>query len=142
MCAESILQVALLLQPALEQRLDSLLRFRPGQRGRKRVTAVEEPVDRRQRDVVDQLLRSCNRTPIEGSEAARELVDEGVQLTIGKCPVDISVPFSGIGIEVVRAENDFECAPAPDQQRQAFRAAAAGDDAGPDLWLTEDRLLA
>jgi hypothetical protein len=43
--AEPILEVAFLLQPALEQRLDALLRFGPGQRGRKRVTTVEEPVD-------------------------------------------------------------------------------------------------
>ena len=56
MRAEPILQVALLLQSALEQRLDSLLRFQPCQRGRKGVAAVEEPVDGWQRDVVDQIF--------------------------------------------------------------------------------------
>ena len=45
MRAEPIFQVTLLLQATPEQRLDSLLRFRPGQRGRKGVAAVEKPVD-------------------------------------------------------------------------------------------------
>src|SRR4029450_2644741 len=142
MRAEPILQVALLLQSALEQRLDSLLGFRPCQRGRKGVAAVEEPVVGWQRDVVDQILCRRDRAPIEGGDAASDLVDESVQLAVRKCPVGGAVPFSSIAVEVVRTENDFERATAPDQQWEAFGAAAAGDHSGPDFWLTEDRLLA
>jgi len=84
MRSEPVFQVALLLQPALEERLDPVLRFRPRQRGRKRVAAVEEPVDGRQRHVVDQLLRGSDGAPIERGDASSEPVDESVQLVVRK----------------------------------------------------------
>src|SRR5262245_44552143 len=72
--AEPILQVALLLQSTFEQRLDSLLSFRPGQGGRKSVAALEEPIDRWERDMVDQLLRGRDRAAVERGDAAAEFV--------------------------------------------------------------------
>jgi hypothetical protein len=42
--AVPILHIARLVQSSLEQRLESLLRFRPRQRRRERREAVEEPV--------------------------------------------------------------------------------------------------
>ena len=35
-------------------------------------------------------------------------VDEAVQFGVRKCPVDLSVSFRGVAVEIVRAENDFE----------------------------------
>ena len=67
------------LESALQQSLDSLLRFRPRQRGLKGGDGVEEPVGGRQRDLVDEILRSGDGTPVEGGDPARECVDEAVQ---------------------------------------------------------------
>src|SRR5262244_3665074 len=71
-----------------------------------------------------------------------KLVDESVQFGVRKRPIDVAVPFSGISIEVVRAENDFERSAAPDQQWQAFGAAATWNYTDPDFGLTQDRFLA
>src|SRR5712692_423092 len=124
-CGPSFLEVEVALQSALQQRLDSLLRFGPRQRGLKGGDGVEEPVGGRQRDLIDEILRGGDRTPIEGGDPARQRVDEAVQLRVWKCPVDVSVSFRGVAVEVVRAENDFERAAATDQMWEAFRTAAA-----------------
>jgi hypothetical protein len=76
--------------------------------------------------LVDEILRRRVRTPIEGGDPARERVDEAVQLRVRKCPVDVSVSFRSIPVEVVRAENDFERAAAADQQWEAFRTTPPG----------------
>ena len=70
--------------------MDSLLRFRPRQRGLKGVEGVKEPVGVWQRDLVHEILRRRDRTPIERRDPAREHVDEAVQLRVRKCPVDVS----------------------------------------------------
>jgi len=41
-------------------------------------------------------------------------------------PVDVSVSFRGVAVEIVRAENDFERPTAADQMWKTFRTAAAG----------------
>src|SRR4029077_18323635 len=121
-----ILEAGVPLQSMLEQCLDSLPRFGPGQRGLKGVERVEEPVGGRERDLVDEILRCREGTPVEGGDPARERVDEAVQLGVWECPVDVSVSFRGVAIEIVRAENDFERAAAADQMWEAFGTAAAG----------------
>src|SRR5712691_9614078 len=88
------------------------------------------------------MLRRRDRTPIEGGDPAREHIDEAVQLRVRKCPVDVSVSFRGVAVEVVRAENDFERAAAADQQWEAFRTAAAGIHSHPDFGLAQERVLA
>jgi len=59
--AKAILHFAWLAESAVEKRLESLLRFRPRQRGRKGVEGVEEAVDRWQRDLVNEILRCRDR---------------------------------------------------------------------------------
>jgi hypothetical protein len=54
-----------------------------------------------QRDLVDKILGGINGTPIEGGYAPGERVDECVQLGVWKCPVDVSVSFRRVAIEVV-----------------------------------------
>ena len=106
-----ILEVDFPLESAFQQSLDSLLRFRPRQRGLKGVEGVEgveEPVGAWQRDLVNEIRRRRDRTLIEGGDPARERVDEVVQFGVGKCPVDVSVSLRGVAVEVVRAEDDFE----------------------------------
>jgi len=135
-------EVAVSLESALQHILDSLLRFRPSQRGLKRSDSGEEPVGGRQRDMVDEILRGGEGTPVEGGDPARERVDEAVQFGVWKCPVDVSVSFRGIAVEIVRAENDFERPTAPDQMWKTFRTAAAGMHSHPDFGLAESRVLA
>ena len=91
----------------MQQILDSLLRFRPSQRGLKRSDGGEQPVGRRQRDMVDEILRGGDGTPVEGGNPARERVNEAVQLGAWKCPVDVSVSFRGVAVKVIRPQNDL-----------------------------------
>ena len=119
----------------MQQIVDSLLRFRPSQRGLKRSDGGEQPVGGRQRDMVDEILRGGDGTPVEGGDPARESVDEAVQFGVWKCPVDVSVSFRGVPVEVVRAENDFERPAATDQVWEAFRTAATGMQSDPDFGL-------
>src|SRR5205823_6147679 len=119
-----------------------LLRFRPRQCSRKGVEGVEEPVCGWQRDLVEEILRRHNSTPVEGGDPARERVDEAVQLRVRKSPVDVSISFRGVAVEVVRAENDLERAATADQMWEAFRAAAAGMQSHPDFRLAQSRVLA
>src|SRR5467141_2599888 len=135
-------EVAVSLESALQQILDSLLSFRPSHRGLKRSHGGEEPVGRRQRDMVDKILRGGDGTPVEGGDPARERVDEAVQFGVWKCPVDVSVSFRGVAVEVVRAEDDFKRPTAADQTWEAFRTAAAGMQSHPDFGLAESRVLA
>jgi hypothetical protein len=71
-------------------------------------------------------LRGGDGSPVEGGDPARERVDEAVQFGVWKCPVDVSVSFRGVAVEIVRAENDFERPTAPDQMWKTFRTAASG----------------
>src|SRR5712672_1050315 len=137
----SFLEVEVALQSALQQRLDSLLRFRPRQCGLKGGDGIEEPVGGRQRALVDEILGGGDGAPIEGGNSARERIDEAVQLGVWERPVDISVPFRGVAVEVVRAENDLERAAAADQMWEAFGAAAAGMHSYPDFGLPESRIF-
>jgi hypothetical protein len=91
------------LESALQQALDSLLRFRPRQRGLKRSDSGEESVGGRQRDLVDEILRGGDGTPVEGGDPARERVDKGVQFRVRKCPIDVAVSFRGIAVFERRA---------------------------------------
>src|SRR5436309_247892 len=91
--------------------------------------------------MVDEILRGGDGTPVKGGDPARERVDEAVQLRVRKCPVDVSVSFRGIAVEV-RAENDFERAAAADHMWEAFRTTAAGMHSHPDFGLAQQRVLA
>src|SRR5438876_7873126 len=135
-------EVAVSLESALQHILDSLLRFRPSQRGVKRSDGGEEPVGGRQRDMVDEILRGGDGTPVEGGDPPGERVAEAVQFGVWKCPVDVSVSFRGLAVEIVRAENDFERAAAAYQMWKAFRTTAAGMQSHPDLGLAQSCVLA
>src|SRR5258705_11318931 len=99
------------------------MRFRPSQRGLKRSDGGEEPVGGRQRDMVDEILRGGDGSPVEGGDPARERVDEAVQFGVWKRPGDGSVSFRGVAVEVVRSAGDFERPTAPARMREAFRTA-------------------
>src|SRR5258705_2308184 len=92
--------------------------------------------------MVDEILRGGNGTPVEGGDPAGERVDEVVQFGVWKCPVDVSISFRRLAVEVVRAENDFERSTATDQMWQTFRTAAAGMQSHPDFGLAQSRVLA
>ncbi len=125
-CRPLFLEVAFPLKPALQQSFDSLLRFSPRQRGLEGVESVEEMVGGWQRDLIDEMLRRRDGTPVEGSDPPRERVDEGVQFRVWKCSVDVSVSLRSVAVEVARAENDFERAAAANKRRETFGAAPPG----------------
>src|SRR5213078_4652209 len=81
--------------------------------------------------MVDEILRGGDGSPVEGSDPARERVDEAIQFGVWKSPVDVSVSFRGVAVEIVRAENDFERPTATDQMWKTFRPAAAGMQSHP-----------
>src|SRR5260221_7171799 len=139
---EPVLHVARPVESALEQRLESLLRFRPRQRRGKGVEGVEKAVGRRQRHLVNEILRRSDRTPIEGSDSPCERIHETIQLVVRKCTIDVPVTLSGLAVEVVPAEHDFECATAANQKREAFGTAATGMHPRPDFDLSQCRVLA
>src|SRR6202022_4508803 len=136
------LEVGVALQSTLQHASDAVLGFGPRQRCSKRSEGVQEPIGWGQRDLVDETLRCRDGTPVEGGDPARERVHEAVQLGVWKCPVDVSVSFRGVTIEVVRSENDFQRATAADQMWETFRTAAAGMQSHPDFGLAESRVLA
>jgi hypothetical protein len=109
------LEVDFPLESAIQQNLDSLQRFTPRQRGLKGGESVEEPVGGWQRDLVNEILRRSDGTPVERGDPVRERVDEAVQFRVRKCPVDVSVSFSRVAVEIVRAKNDFDRPAAADQ---------------------------
>src|SRR5215472_7872147 len=86
-------------------------------------------------------LFAAAMAPIEGGNSARERIDEAVQLGVWKRPVDVSVSFRGVAVEVVRAENDFERAATADQMWEALGAAAARNSHA-DFGLAESRVFA
>src|SRR5258706_15861194 len=92
--------------------------------------------------MVDEILRGGDGSPVEGSDPARERVDEAVQFGVWKCPVDVSVSFCGVAVEIVGAENDLERPTAADQMGKTFRTAAAGMQTHADFGLAESRVLA
>src|SRR5260370_2896504 len=122
--AEPGLHFARPVEPALAQRLESLLRFGPRQRGRKGAEGIEKAIGGWQRDLIDEILRRRDRAPVEGSDSLREHIDEGVQLIVRKCPIDVSVSLRRLAVEVVCAANDFQSSAAADELRKAFGTAA------------------
>jgi hypothetical protein len=119
-----------------------LLGLRPRQRGFEGSDGGEEPVGRRQRDLVDQILRGGDGTRVEGGDPAGESIDETIQFGVWNCPIDVSVLLRSVAIEVVPAQNDFERSAAADQMWKTFRAAAAGMQSHCDLGLAQSRVLA
>jgi len=73
-----VLEVAVSLESARQQSLDSPLRFGPCQRGLKGVEGLEEPVCGRQGDVIDESLCRRQSTSVERGNPSRERVDEYV----------------------------------------------------------------
>ena len=80
----SFLEVRVPLEPPLYYGLYSVLGFGPCERCPKRSEGVEEPVGRRQRNLVDEILRGGEGLSVEGGDPARERVDEAVQLRVRK----------------------------------------------------------
>jgi hypothetical protein len=120
----------------------TVLSFGPPERCSERSEGVEEPIERRQRDFVDEMLCRDESATIEGADPACEGIDEAVQLGIRKGSVHITVSFRCIAIEVVGTQNDFERPPAPHQVRKALCASAPGMQPNPEFGVAELRVLA
>src|SRR5258706_3995943 len=135
------LEVDFPLEPALQESLDSLLRFRPRQRHFKGVESVEESVGGWQRNLVDERFGRCDGATVEGGDPPGEEIDKAIQLCIGKGPVDVSVSCRSVAVEVIGAENDLERAATAHQVWEALRTAAAWVQSHPDFGLTQSGVL-
>ena len=79
------------------------------------------------------------RPLVDQTLGGRQLVDEGVELVVGQCPVDPAVALGGVGVEILPACDDLQRAGAADQARQPVDASAARHDAEAYLRLREER---
>src|SRR5260370_1549588 len=86
------LEVSVPLQSALQHCLYSVLGFGPCQRRLKRSEGIEEPVGRRQRNLVDEILRGGDGSSIEGGDPPPEGFDEALQSVARKCPPALTLP--------------------------------------------------
>jgi hypothetical protein len=135
------LEAGVALQPAFQHGSYTVLRFGPPQRFPKRSKGVEESIERRQRDFVDEMLSRNESAPIEGADPTCEGIDEAVQLGVRKGSVHIAVSFRCVAIEVVGTQNDFERPPASHQVRKAPCASAARMQVDSEFRVTELRVL-
>src|SRR6185295_7312662 len=92
-------------------------------------------------DLVDDPLGGADPVGGEGGNAAVEAGHDLVQVGVGQGPVDPAVPFGCLGVEVVRAEDGFHGAAAPEQAGQVLDAAGAGGRADAGLELSQDGVL-
>src|SRR5580704_4453093 len=72
------------LQSAFQHASYTVLSFRPPECCSKRSEGVEEPIERRQRDLVDEMFCRNESAPIEGADPVCEGIDEAVQLGVRK----------------------------------------------------------
>ena len=87
------LEPGIALQSAFQHGSYTVLSFGPPERCSKRSEGVEEPIERRQRDFVDEMLCRDESAPIEGADPACEGIDEAVQLGIRKGFCARATPF-------------------------------------------------
>src|SRR6266478_1751526 len=102
-----LLEGGVALQSALQHGSYTVLGFGPPECCSKRSKGVEEPIERRQRDLVDEIFCRNESAPIEGANPACEGIDEAVQLGVRKRSVHIAISFRCFAIEVVGTQNDF-----------------------------------
>src|SRR5579864_6320286 len=94
-----LLKGGVALQSASQHGVYTVLSFGPPECCSKRSKGVEEPIKRRQRDLVDEIFCRNESAPIEGADAARHGIDEAVQFGVRKCSVHIAVQFRCVAIE-------------------------------------------
>src|SRR6202021_270253 len=134
------LEAGVALQSAFQHLSYTALSFGPPERCPKRSEGVEEPIERRQRDFVNEMLCRDESAPIKGADPACEGIDEAVQLGVRKGSIHIAVSFRCVAIEVVGTQNDFKRPPAPHQLRKALCASAARMRAAPEFRGTKLRV--
>src|SRR5580658_2765779 len=78
------LEAGVALQSASQYGLYTVLSFGPPECCSKRSEGVEEPIERRQRDLVNEMFCRNKSAPIEGADPACEGIDEAVQLGVRK----------------------------------------------------------
>src|SRR6266853_3688012 len=78
------LEAGVALQSAFQHGSYTVLSFGPPERCSKRSEGVEEPIERRQRDLVDEIFCRNESAPIEGADPACEGIDEAVQFGVRK----------------------------------------------------------
>ena len=79
-----------------------------------------------QAGVIDDRLGGMQRLRVELEHAADKIGDERVEFGVRQGLIDPAVALCGVGVEVVRAENDFQRARPANQERQTSKRSAPG----------------
>ncbi len=90
----------------------------------------------------DSGLRVRDRVRGERCDAAGKRVDEWAQLVLLERAVDVAPLLREVCVDVIGAEDDFECARSTYEVRESLGASAAGDDPHANLRLRKHRLTA
>src|SRR5580658_10424350 len=81
------------------------------------------------------------RPPVEREHAGDKIRGECIEFCVRRRSIDPAVALCRVGVEVVRAHNDFQSARPANEERQALKRSASRYQAGPYLRLSENRLL-
>src|SRR4051794_24165378 len=139
---QSILDVAGTVEAACHQRLDPVLARGTAERGQKCIPLRPNFQICRQARDVNETLGLSDRLLVERRNAHCERFDKPVKFEVRQRPIDVAVPFGEVAGDIIGTEQHFERAPSPHQTRQSRHRPAARHQAGADLPLRQDRLLA
>src|SRR5882672_11507834 len=87
---------------------------------------------------VDEPLDVGEREQIEPGHPLGEGIDEVDELLVGDRAIDVAVSLGALAVEVLAADEDFECPGATDETRQPVQRTPTRGGADADLELPED----
>jgi hypothetical protein len=90
--------------------------------------AFEKVLRARQSRSIYQPLGLCDGLRIERCNPPGKIVDKSIQLTVRETPINPAIALGGLGIEIVAADDNFECAGSSHKLRQSFVRTTAGQD--------------
>src|SRR6266446_5015231 len=130
------------MEAALHQRLDSELAGGAAQRGDKSVPFKRDFRIGRQACYVDQALRVSDRLLVERCDPSRQRIDKCIEFRVRQGSIDVTVTLGEVAVNIVCAEQHFECTASADQAGQPSHRSAARHQGGTNLPLRQNGLLA
>src|SRR3954465_15481407 len=125
--SEPMFRVSGLLEPLLQEGLDSFLGRRSLDGGHAGVPARSDFDVGRQAGFVHEALGVGDRPLVERGDPGCECVDELIELDIRQRTVHVAEALGVGASDVVRAQEHFECASPSDEPRQSRHGPSTGD---------------
>src|SRR5882672_8393260 len=142
MVSEPIFDIAGVMEAALHQRLDSELAGGAAQRGEESVPFKCDFRVGRQACYVNQSLGVGDRPLVERCDPSCQRIDKRIEFGVRQGSIDVTVTFGEVAANIVSTEQHFECPPSANQARQPSHRPAARHQAGANLPLRQNGLLA